>query len=172
MNSPYTIRAAQPGDLDRLVELLLALQDHVEASNPDIWTMTVQARANLKGQVAARIQAANSLALVAEHSRDGVIGLIFGRVTANNRYNPSRAGSVDQAFVREDHRRVGVGSRLVEELCRYFADEGAEDLTLRYVAGNADAESFWTALGFSARIITAGTSRRTVHEHLAQSDQR
>jgi GNAT superfamily N-acetyltransferase len=171
MNGQYTIRTAQMSDLDRLVELLLALQDHVEASNPDIWTMTAKARANLKAQVASRIKATSSCALVAEHDRDGVIGLIFGRIVTNKRYNPSRAGCVDQAFVREDHRRVGVGSRLVEELCRYFAAEGAEDLTLRYVAGNADADSFWTALGLSARIITAGASRRMVQNHLAQLDE-
>jgi GNAT superfamily N-acetyltransferase len=172
MTSPYTIRRAHTKDLDRLVELLLALQDHIEASNPDLWKMTDGARANLKSQLAARIAAPDSCALVAVHDRDGVVGTIFGRVMANKRYTPSLAGSVDQAFVLQDHRRAGVGSQLVAELCRFFAAQGVEDLTLRYVAGNEIAASFWQAVGFSPRITTAGASRQKVEAYLSQTQER
>lgn len=168
MTSQYTIRRAQTKDLDDLVELLLALQDHLEASNPDLWKMTNVARANLRGQLAARITASDGCALVAEHNKDGLIGAIFGRVTANKRYAPSLAGSVDQAFVLQAYRRMGVGSRLVAELCRFFAAEGVEDLTLRYVEGNEAAASFWRALGFAPRITTAGASRQKVENRLSQ----
>ncbi|NIV36646.1 MAG: GNAT family N-acetyltransferase, partial [Anaerolineae bacterium] len=76
-----------------------------------------------------RLKAANSCALVAEDDEDGVVGIVFGRIVVNNRYIPSRAGQIDQAFVRVDHRRAGVGSRLVALLCRFFASEGVEDIT-------------------------------------------
>ncbi len=168
MNAQYIIRSAQTSDLDRLVELLRALQDHLEASNPDIWKMTAEGRANLKGQLVARIQASDSCALVAEHREDGVIGVILGRIVTNRRYTPSLAGSVDQAFVREDHRRAGVGSQLVAELCRFFAAAGVEDLTLRYVVGNEEAAGFWSNLGFTPRIVTTGARRQTVEASLGQ----
>jgi GNAT superfamily N-acetyltransferase len=163
---PYTLRAAELADLNRLIELLLALQDHIEASNPSLWRMEAETRTNLRGQISARLQAADSCALVAEHKHAGVIGVIFGRIIVNNRYTPSRAGQIDQAFVRADHRRAGVGSRLVAGLCHFFADRGIEDVSLRYVMGNEEAASFWSALGFAPRIVTTGARRRAVEERL------
>ncbi len=165
----YHIRPAQASDLDRLVELLLALQDHVESANPNLWRMKPEARGNLKGQIAGRLEADNACALVAQHEEDGVIGVIFGRVAINNRYVPSRAGQVDQVFVRTDHRRAGVGSRLLAELCRFFATEEVEDISLRYVAGNEEAAGFWRAVGFLPRIITTGANRQEVEGQLART---
>jgi GNAT superfamily N-acetyltransferase len=165
----YRIRAAQHADADRLVDLLRALQDHVEASNPEIWQMTAEARRNLRGQIASRLRAESGCALVAEHQQDGVVGMIFGRVTTNNRYEPARAGFVDQVYVLPDHRGKGVGRRLVGEICHFFARGGAEDLSLRYVTGNAEATAFWSALGFAPRIITAGANRQEVEKLLSPS---
>jgi GNAT superfamily N-acetyltransferase len=165
----YTVRPAQTADLDRLVDLLLALQDHLEAANPDLWQMKGDARDQLRSQIAARLTAANSCALVAGHARDGVVGMIFGRVVTNSRYIPDRAGIVDQVFVRADHRRSGVGSRLMAELCHFFAGEGVDDLSLRYVLGNEEAAGFWQALGFAPRIVTAGAARPVVEAQLRQT---
>ncbi len=165
----YTIRPAQPADLDRLVELMLALQDHLEAANPDLWRIKPEAREQLKGQLAARLTATGSCALVAEHPADGVIGAAFGRVVINKSYLPERAGQIDQLFVRVDHRRAGVGSQLVARLCRFFAEQGVDDLSLRYVVGNDEAAGFWSSLGFSARIVTAGASRQQVEARLSRT---
>jgi GNAT superfamily N-acetyltransferase len=163
---PYTLRPAQAADLEHLIALLLDLQDHVESSNADLWRMKLDARHNLKGQVIGRLQAVNSCAVVAEHDEDGVVGLIFGRIIVNNRYTPSRAGQIDQAFVRADHRRTGVGSRLVALLCGFFAAEGVEDISLRYVVGNEEAAAFWSAIGFKQRIVTAGVARKDLEREL------
>ncbi len=162
----YTLRPAQTADLERLVELLLALQDQIEESNPDLWRMKPGARHSLRDQIRARLETANGYALVAEHQEDGVIGVIFGRIVINKRYTPSRAGQIDQAIVRADHRRMGVGSRLVALLCRFFASEEVEDVSLRYVVGNEEAAGFWAALGFSPRIITAGVGREELERRL------
>jgi GNAT superfamily N-acetyltransferase len=166
----YSLRPAQAADLDSLIELLLALQDQIETSNPDLWRMNPDARRNLKGQIGARLKATNSCALVAEHEDDGIVGLIFGRIVVNKRYIPSRAGQIDQAFVRADHRRAGVGSRLVALLFRFFVSEDVEDITLRYVVGNEEAAAFWSALGFSPRIITAGARREALEYHLRERE--
>jgi GNAT superfamily N-acetyltransferase len=144
------------------------LQDHIEASNPHLWRLKPQARGNLKGQIAGRLAARDCCVLVAEHHKEGVIGVIFGRIIVNKRYTPSRAGQVDQLFVHRDHRRAGVGKQLVDRLCHFFADEAVEDISLRYVVGNAEAGAFWTAVGFSPRIVTSGATREAVEARLAQ----
>jgi GNAT superfamily N-acetyltransferase len=165
----YTIRAAERADLDALEALLLALQDHLEAANPGLWLMKPEARSSLRGQIAARLAAPSSCVLLAEHAADGAVGTILGRVVTNNRYIPSRAGVVDQLFVEENHRRAGVGSQLVVELCRFFAKAGADDLSLRYVDGNQEAAGFWSSLGFSPRIVTVGAKRQMVEARLEQA---
>jgi GNAT superfamily N-acetyltransferase len=165
----YTVRAAERTDLDALEALLLALQDHLEAANPGLWVMKDEARSSLRGQIAARLAAPNSCVLLAEHMAEGAVGTILGRLVTNNRYIPSRAGVVDQLFVQEHHRRAGVGSLLMAELCRFFARAGADDLSLRYVDGNEEAAGFWSSLGFSPRIVTVGAKRRTVEGRLDQA---
>ena len=126
--------------------------------------MKTRARDDLKGQIAGRLTATNGCALVAEHDHNGIVGMIFGRIVTNNRYTPTKAGLVDQAFVLPDHRRQGLATRLVAELCRFFADTGVEDLSLRYVVGNKEAAAFWSALGFAPRIVTAGAGRQAVEK--------
>lgn len=160
----YTVRSARKEDLDSLAALLLTLQDHLEASNPNLWQMKQKARQGFRAQIANRLQASDSLTLVAEHIEDGVVGLINGRLVRNSRYTPSRAGIIDQAFVQPDHRRRGVGAALVAAICSYFADHQVNDLSLRYVVGNEEAAAFWTALGFEPRIVTVGASRECVEE--------
>jgi GNAT superfamily N-acetyltransferase len=179
MDSDYLVRPAQKADLDRLVALQLALQDHLEAANPDLWRMSDEARVQLKSQIAARLAASDSKAsqaqgvdscvLVAEHVEDGVIGVIYGRVIINRSYVPCRAGTVDQAFVQPQHRRRDVGSRLVAGLCDFFVGQGIEDLSLRYVVGNEEAAAFWTSIGFTPRIVTVGARRQAVEEELTRA---
>ena len=163
---PYTVRPARPADLDRLAAMLLALQDHVEAINPALWRLAEQARGAIQEQIAARLADETTCILVAEHPRDGVVGVLMGRVTTDARYIPSRTGFIEQAFVAVDHRRRGVGVRLVAEICRFFAEQGVDDISLRYAIGNEGAIRFWTALGFAPRIVTAGTTRQALAARL------
>lgn len=165
----YSVRPAQVADVDRMEELLLSLQDHLEASNPDVWQAKPEARVRFRGQVTSRLKAPDACALVAEHQSDGVVGVIFGRIVLNKRYTPSRTGVVDQVFVDEYHRRAGVGSQLVAALCRFFGERDIHDLSLRYVVGNEGAASFWADLGFAPRITTVGANRQTVEGRLAQT---
>jgi ribosomal protein S18 acetylase RimI-like enzyme len=170
--SSYKIRKAQGADLDQVCELILALQDHLESTNPDLWRMTPTARENLKGQIATRLTAAKSCTLVAEHNEDGVVGVIFGRIITNHRYSPSRAGQVDQAFVHVDHRRLGLASRLVDGLCQFFAAYHVDQITLRYAERNEEATRFWASLGFKPRIIVTGASRLAVEAALTRRQRK
>jgi len=45
---------------------------------------------------------------------------------------------------------------LVKELCRFFNSNKVENLTVRYIIGNKEAEGFWRKLGFETIIVTSG----------------
>lgn len=160
--SELGVRRAEARDLMPLLELHLALQDHLESANPDLWRMTRQARQQLEGQLAARIAAPESCILVAEEERC-LVGTVSGRIVTNTRYVPARAGVIDQLYVIPGHRRRGIGSLLVTELCRVLLDRGVGDVSLRTVHGNAQAMAFWAARGFTPRIVTLGARLTTGH---------
>ena len=166
MPTPYAIRPAQEADLDRLEELLLALQDHVEGANVGLWRMVPEGRQALRAQIAHRLGAAGSAAVVAEHRDDGVVGVAFGRVVINHRYEPPLTGFVDQVYVSAGHRRRGLASHLIAEILRFFAAEGAPDVSLRYAVGNGEAAAFWQSLGFAPRIVIAGAALEAIRVRL------
>jgi GNAT superfamily N-acetyltransferase len=60
-------------------------------------------------------------------------------------------------YVVKELRRKGVGRRLVKELCKFFKSNKVEDLTVRYIIGNKEAEGFWRKLGFESIITTSST---------------
>jgi GNAT superfamily N-acetyltransferase len=70
--------------------------------------------------------------------------------------------------VRKECRKRGVGRRLVEELCGFFDSTGAEQVTLRYIVGNGEAESFWTELGFKPIIMTASTTPAELKNNMSK----
>jgi hypothetical protein len=43
----------------------------------------------------------------------------------------------------------------MKELCKFFNSNKAEDLTVRYIIGNTEAEEFWRKLGFESIITTS-----------------
>jgi ribosomal protein S18 acetylase RimI-like enzyme len=173
----YAVRPPVTADLDALLELHWMLQDHLEGANPQLWTVTAEARRNLRGQLAARLRAAESCCVVAIPARvlpasplpssEQVVGMAFGRLVLNKSYTPARTGSIDQLFVHPEHRRRGLGSCLVGELCRFFAALAVDDISLRYVHGNQEAAAFWQAIGFAPRIVTVGANLAVVMARLA-----
>ncbi|RJS94532.1 GNAT family N-acetyltransferase [Candidatus Bathyarchaeota archaeon] len=56
---------------------------------------------------------------------------------------------------RTTHIPAIIGSRLVQEICRFFRRKNVEDIYLRYVLGNKEGEKFWEKLGFKPILVTA-----------------
>jgi ribosomal protein S18 acetylase RimI-like enzyme len=86
-----------------------------------------------------------------------IIGYVQGEVTCRSDYKPRTVGHVSLMYVVKQFRRKGVGRRLMEELCEFFNSNKAEDLTVRYIVGNKEAEGFWRKLGFESIITTGKT---------------
>jgi Fur family ferric uptake transcriptional regulator len=68
-------------------------------------------------------------------------GLIVGRVATDE-------AEILTLAVAIERRRVGIGARLVERLCRAAGSRGARQLYLEVAEGNSAARAFYTRLGF------------------------
>jgi len=152
-----TIRRAASSDVERIVELRLLLQEHVEKSNPLIWRMTEEGKKLLKQKVENDLADSNIHVLLAEADGE-TIGYVQGEVTRRSDHMPRTVGQISLMYVVKQFRRKGVGRRLIKELCKFFGSNKAEDLTVRYIIGNKEAENFWRKLGFEPIITTSRTS--------------
>ena len=153
MDTP-TIRRAASSDAKKIVELRLLSQEHAEKSNPLIWRITEQGKKLLKQKVENDLADNNIMVLLAE-TNGKIIGYVQGEVTSRSDHTPRTVGHVSLMYVVKQFRRKGVGRRLMKELCKFFNSNKAEDLTVRYIIGNKEAEEFWRKLGFESIITTS-----------------
>jgi GNAT superfamily N-acetyltransferase len=163
------IRRASDSDAEQLAELRLLLQQHAEESNHSIWRITEEGKRFLKQKVENDLASSSGLVLVAE--MDGkVIGFVHGEVAHRTDYLPRSVGSISTTYVTKKFRRRGVGARLIVGLCMFFNSEGVEDVTVRYVIGNKEAEAFWKKLGFKPVITSAKTNLTELKSILSTQD--
>ena len=149
-----TIRRAASSDAKKIVELRLLSQEHAEKSNPLIWRITEQGKKLLKQKVENDLADNNIMVLLAE-TNGKIVGYVQGEVTSRSDHTPRTVGHVSLMYVVKQFRRKGVGRRLMKELCKFFNSNKAEDLTVRYIIGNKEAEEFWRKLGFESIITTS-----------------
>jgi ribosomal protein S18 acetylase RimI-like enzyme len=152
----FIIRRAVSSDVERIVELRLLLQEHAEKSNPLIWRITEDGKKLLKQKVENELADSNIHVLLAEADGE-IIGYVQGEVTRRSDHVPRTVGQVSLMYVVKQFRRKGVGRRLMKELCKFFNSNKTEDLTVRYIIGNKEAEEFWRKLGFESIITTSST---------------
>ncbi|MFQ6044226.1 MAG: GNAT family N-acetyltransferase, partial [Candidatus Poribacteria bacterium] len=164
---PYSIRVAKESDIDCLIDMKFALQTHLEKSNPDIWRLSDEGKEQFKEQFIELFSDPDVQVLLALNDKGEAIGMVVGRIHRNPKYIPNISGSVELLFVKEEYRKRGVGTELVLTLCEFFSSQGAEDISVRYVVGNREAEEFWTRLGFQPRIVTAGVKQQRILEKIS-----
>jgi len=152
----FTIRRAGSSDVERIVELGLLLQEHVERLSPMIWRITEEGKKLIKQKVETDLMDSNILVLLAEADGE-VIGYVRGEVTSRSDHVPRTVGHVSLMYVVKQFRRKGVGRRLMKELCKFFSSNKVETLTVRYIIGNREAEGFWRKLRFESIIMTGST---------------
>src|SRR5262249_54302015 len=52
------------------------------------------------------------------------------------------------AYLEENHRRSGLGRKLLDHLIDWARRQGAGRIELQFIDGNHIAERFWTKMGF------------------------
>lgn len=155
------VRKATTIDQEKIVNLRIQLQQHGEQSNPLIWRITKAGRQKLVHDVSHLLTDDTSLVIVAEQDNN-IVGFAYGQILRRTEYKPNKAGIIGMIFVLENHRRHGIGTQLIHELCKYFEAENVSHISLRYVLGNKEAEAFWQHLGFTPILYTSATNLETL----------
>jgi len=155
------VRRATTADQEKILNLRIKLQQHVEQSNPLIWRITKAGRQKLVHDVSHLLTNDTSLVLVAEQDNN-IVGFAYGQILKRIEYEPNEAGIIGMIFVLENYRRHGIGTQLIHKLCKYFEVENVSHISLRYVLGNKEAEAFWQHLGFKPIIYTSATDLETL----------
>jgi GNAT superfamily N-acetyltransferase len=162
-----TIREAKPTDREELLSMRHALQRHDETSNPRIWHITEEGKKRLDAAVDEMLSDEDGIALVAEE--DGrPVGFAWGHVAHRTDHTPKTVGFIHLIYLEEAHRRRGTGTRMVQEICRYFSEKGVEEANLNHILGNTEGEGFWKGLGFKPVRVSANTPLKNLEERLRQ----
>ena len=163
----FAVRSALSDDIGAFVQMRGELQHHMKARNPNLWDLAEGWRAE-KEELHRSCMDDPECHLVAGIARDdSIVGMGLGRIIRNPALKPAEFGSIDDVWVVPQFRRWGVGTKIVEDLVRYFRQWDIEALTLNYVEANIEAVSFWARLGFQPAIVRASARRADVEKRLA-----
>jgi GNAT superfamily N-acetyltransferase len=159
------VRKATRADSERLLKLIEQLQQHIEHANPNLWRLSTAGRHKLTQDIKDMLSDPQGRFLVAEYDTH-LVGFVYGLIIHRLEYEPNKIGMISRLFVQPVHRRRGVATQLIRELCNYFHAEGVRHISLRYVEGNREAEHFWQHVGFIPIIYTAFTDIDNLQQHL------
>ena len=141
------IRRATIADLDTIIELRLALLREY-GDHPIYGRLHPEAETRARPVFLQQVQAADQAIFLAAH--DGRIAGIARCVDSKGSplLMPDRYCYVTSVYVRPEHRRQGVLSRLMGEIERWAMQRGLTEMRLHNSTLNAATRSAWDQLGF------------------------
>ena len=141
------VRQAVTQDLEAVVSLRTALlREHPD--HPVYGRLRPDLDRRARELFAAQLRAAAEVIFLAELSTE-VVGILRCVDTIGSPLLlPARYAYVSSVYVRPDARRRGVMRALVRAAEHWSRARGLDQMRLHNVAGSADAERAWAALGF------------------------
>jgi GNAT superfamily N-acetyltransferase len=93
------------------------------------------------------------LVLVAVDGQDAVVGHLTGLLSDPSAMRPVRVATVLSLYVFVEHRRGGVGARLVDGFRAWAKQRGVDRLEVTAYANNSDALRFYRRHGFAPQSV-------------------
>lgn len=153
-----SVHPATSADVDQLVEMFLMLTEHVSQISGDIYLTTIGPSdpGTHRTAFAESVESKNSVVLIAK-SHKQPIGFLNGYLTRP--FTPSisiqRIGYIENCYVKEPARSLGVGTRLLTAAEAWFKHQAVDYIDLHYMAKNAAAAHAWARMGFEPYRIAA-----------------
>lgn len=154
MNSPVTVRPAQPSDAEAMGRLgALLVREHYEFDRKRFLEPTAATPEAYGRFLASQIGRLDAVVLVAERD-GGVIAYAFGAMEGND-YMVLRgpAGELYDLVVDEAHRREGVGTMLLQAALAALKELGAPRVVLFTAERNEGAQAMFEGAGFRPTMI-------------------
>jgi GNAT superfamily N-acetyltransferase len=153
--SEIAIRKATPNDFDSLVELYGEMELHVRQLSADpLFKLGSNWRDLTKRYFTEFSSRDDRLVLVAVKGTD-IVGFLTAMVTTTlPLFEQSNYGLLNDMFVKQEHRRKGVGKRLLVAATEWFEQKRIRRLELRVEASNSEAIAFYKAHAFKIRSHT------------------
>jgi len=138
-----TIRPARASDLPAILVMRNALNVHERAGCPhaSIQPLDLEEFTAIWG---ATIDDASHCWRIVEAAG---VPVGFGLLYLIPKFKPP-VGFVQWTYLDRNHRREGVGQKLLDELLGWARSKGAVRVELQYIDNNTSAERFWAKLGF------------------------
>jgi GNAT superfamily N-acetyltransferase len=147
------LRKAGSDDLEDLAEMRIAIQKHVEKSDPGVWRFSDEGFAAVRKEIRLRLESKACLIAIAETSSGIKVGMVMAEIVKNFGVIPELYGHIHWLYVKEPARRYGIGKRLIQFTTDFFAAWGIEFITVGFVVENPEAASFWPSVGFKPRVM-------------------
>jgi N-acetylglutamate synthase-like GNAT family acetyltransferase len=159
-----TIRRTTADDIPTIQRFTEQLQQHLNNSNPETWRRDPTTPQYMKS-VKRETTDPENYTLIAELDGEPV-GYISTRIQDRMEPSPRKIGEIMNTYVQPAHRRKGITTTLLKHILKNFNENQVEEITLRYIIGNKEAENYWTSLGFKPAIITANITPKKLAEKL------
>jgi GNAT superfamily N-acetyltransferase len=142
------VREATPRDLDAVVALRIALL-HEHPDHPIYGRLRADLGARARELFAGQLRSTME-AIFLGMLDDEVVGVLrCVESVGSPLLDPERYAYVSSVYVRPGARRHGVLRAMLASAERWARARGLDQMRLHNVAGSADAEGAWSALGFS-----------------------
>lgn len=141
------VRPATPRDLADVVALRLALL-HEHPGHAIYGRLRRDVADRARELFAAQLRSPVEVIFLAELGDEAVGVLRCVESIASPLMEPARYAYVSSVYVRPEVRRRGVLRALLSAADRWASERGLKQMRLHNVAGSANAEAAWSALGF------------------------
>ena len=147
--SSVKVRRAEARDMAFIIELWKKLSEEMTACD-ERYALRQDAEILWAKWAGTRLRDEDSLMLVAESGGD-YIGYLLGHVDdAQPIFKLRRHATLTDVFVAKEHRRKGLGKRLVEEAVAFFKERGVSNARANVLSKNPGAKAFLEKMGFGS----------------------